>query len=117
MHHGPVGTDPVAEAPFLEGITHAQGAALFRTDIATYVAAVNANVTVPLNQSQFDALTDFTYNVGPGSVANSTLLQRVNAGAGAQDIADAFMMWHRGGPGIIVRRTAEINMFNNGVYP
>ena len=56
------------------------------------------------------ALIDFTYNLGAGRLASSTLRKRINAGdwAGARTEC---MKWVRGGgrvlPGLVKRRTAE----------
>lgn len=56
------------------------------------------------------AIVDFTYNLGSGNLASSTLRKRINAGdkAGARD---ELMKWVKGGgrvlPGLLRRRTAE----------
>jgi lysozyme len=80
--------------------------------------AVNKLVTVPISQSQFDALVDFCFNAGQGNLASSTLLRKVNA----SDFIGAywqFGMWvHAGGvvePGLVARRKAEAAMFRPGV--
>lgn len=60
------------------------------------------------------ALLDFTYNLGPTNLRNSTLRRRVNErdfeGAKAE-----FMKWVRGGgrvlPGLVRRRKAECDLF------
>jgi lysozyme len=61
-------------------ITQAQALQLLNSDIAKVVAAINANVKVPLTQNQYDALADFTYNEGVGALQSSTLLQLLNSG-------------------------------------
>lgn len=74
------------------------------------------NVKVPLSQGQFDALTSFTFNLGAGALASSTLLKKLNAGdcAGAQK---EFGRWvHAGGEvlqGLVRRRAAEAKLFGN----
>lgn len=56
------------------------------------------------------ALIDFTYNLGAGRLASSTLRKRINAGDWAGARAEC-MKWVRGGgkvlPGLVKRRTAE----------
>lgn len=77
--------------------------------------AVNRMVTVQLNQNQFDALVDFTFNLGSGALGSSTLLRLLNAGnfSGA---ANEFVKWnHAGGvvvAGLTKRRLAEQELFN-----
>ena len=60
--------------------TDAKCDAWTRQDLATADAAVRRLVRVPLNDWQRAALIDFTYNVGAGNLASSTLLRRLNAG-------------------------------------
>jgi len=84
-------------------------------DILFAQTAVNRLVTVPLTQHQFDALVDFTFNLGAGALAGSTLLKLLNAkdyaGADAQ-----FARWVRAGggvlPGLVKRRALEAAWFN-----
>lgn len=52
----------------------------FAHDTALAAAAVEKYVTVPLNDNQFGALVDWTYNAGRGALASSTLLRKLNAG-------------------------------------
>jgi lysozyme len=86
----------------------------FVQDTQTAVNAVNRTTDVPLTQEQFDALVSFTFNVGQGSEAHSTLLALVNqrnfAAAG-----DQFLVWnHTNGvvnAGLTRRRKAERALF------
>jgi lysozyme len=52
--------------------------AIFANDIAEAENIVQANVTVPLTQGQFDALVDFSFQFG-NDLATSTLLKKLNA--------------------------------------
>jgi lysozyme len=86
----------------------------FAQDTQTAVNAVSRTVDVALNQNQFDALVSFTYNVGQGSEAHSTLVGLLNngdtAGAAAQ-----FLVWNKVNgqvnPGLTRRRAAEQALF------
>lgn len=54
---------------------------LLRKDLNdVYGPAVLSMVTVPITQGQYNALTDFAYNLGTGALRRSTLLRKVNAG-------------------------------------
>lgn len=89
---------------------------VLRSDASIAVEAVRGGVKVPLTQDQFNALVSFTFNVGSGAFASSTLLARVNNHASAASIRDAFLMWVRAGgivaQGLVNRRTAEADLFN-----
>jgi lysozyme len=79
---------------------------------------VNGSVTTRLSQTQFDALVDFTYNLGSSNLSKSTLLKNVNAG---NDVTKAnFTDWnHARGKvvqGLTVRRTDEYNLYTTGSY-
>ncbi|WP_243294485.1 glycoside hydrolase family protein [Geothrix mesophila] len=87
-------------------------------DLKDSVGAVQRLVKVKLTQTQFDALVDFTYNVGQGSLESSQLLKSINSGkATADNIKDGFRGWLKGGKGIPARRDRETDLYNNGTYP
>lgn len=95
-------------------ITADEAEAFLASDIAGAVAGVNRLVTAPITQNQFDALVDFTFNLGCASLARSTLLRQVNAGdSGAA--AKQLLLWdHIHGrviPGLLRRRQAELELF------
>ncbi len=72
---------------------------------------VSKCVTVELNQNQFDALTDFVFNVGPKAFSGSTLLRLINESR-FSEAAMEFPKWHLPPlPGIIRRRAAEQALF------
>lgn len=87
---------------------------LFRRELREHEAAVKRLVKVPLTQGQYDALVSFSYNVGTGALAGSTLLRRLNAGA-YKLAADQFLRWIYGPPGtqagLLRRRRAERRLF------
>jgi lysozyme len=86
----------------------------FQADTQAAVHGVDLSLTTNVNQNQFDALTSFTFNVGVGAEAHSTLIRLVNArdfaGASAQ-----FLVWDHvdGAPnaGLLRRRQAEQALF------
>jgi lysozyme len=53
-------------------ITEGQALILLNKDMAAAVKAVDAVAHPSLNQSQFDAMVDLVFNVGPGAIAAST---------------------------------------------
>lgn len=83
-------------------------------DMQDAEAAVASLVKKPLTQSQFDALVSFTFNLGAGRLAESTLLVLLNRGnyAGA---AAQFQRWDKSKgvtlAGLVRRRKAEAELF------
>jgi lysozyme len=100
--------------------TQEQADAQVLIDTQNAVNHVNRDVTFAINQNEFDALVDFSYNAGCGALAGSTLLKDLNAGniAGA---AAQFEAWdHAGGKvvaGLLRRRLAEQNEFDTPPAP
>jgi lysozyme len=88
----------------------------FLEDMEGFEKAVRRLVTTPLTDFQFDALTSFTYNVGEGALAKSTLLKCVNAKEFEQ-AAKEFNKWVKAGgktmPGLVRRRASESLLFQN----
>ncbi len=103
-------------ADVVEGTTcdSARAEQWFQRDTAGAVAGVMRTVDVLMTQNQFDALVSFTFNVGVGSEAHSTLVQLLNNGHAAQ-AAQEFLKWdHIHGvesAGLLRRRTAEQALF------
>ena len=85
-----------------------------RQDVQTAVDGVNRLVTVPLTQNQFDALVDFSYNVGLGNLERSTLLKKLNSGD-YEGAANEFPRWNKANGkvmnGLTRRREAEKALF------
>lgn len=99
--------------------TQAQADARLAADLARFGASVDSVVRVPLSPQQKAALVDFTFNVGAGAFAGSTLLRLLNAGdyAGA---AAQFEAWDLAAgkkmAGLVTRRARERDLFNTGVW-
>jgi lysozyme len=115
VHSGPItGREP------LKKVTKQQALELLQADCATAASAVKKHVKKPLSQAQFDALVSFTYNCGEGSLAESTLLKKLNAGEfGA--VPTELEKWTHAGPGTVLpglvrRRKAEADLFTRGAY-
>ena len=96
-------------------ITQAEADDLFTFLMPSYEKQVTNLVKTKLTQNQFNALVSFAYNVGVGSLANSTLLKKVNANPNDPTIKTEFAKWNKsnGRPiqGLINRRAAEGEMY------
>lgn len=97
--------------------TQAQAEQWLLDDVADAEAAVNRLVHIAMSQEEYDSLVDFTFNLGIGNFAGSTLLKLLNA----RDIAGAveeFPKWDRAGgvevAGLLKRRLAEKALFTLG---
>lgn len=88
--------------------------AWFLGDTQAACNGVEHSLTTNVSQNQFDALVSFTFNVGVGAEAHSTMLALINARnfAGA---ANEFPKWdHVDGEvngGLLRRRLAEQDLF------
>jgi lysozyme len=94
-------------------LTEPEAAELLRRDLnANYAPYVRA-LRVKLTQNQFDALTSFVYNVGPGGL-QGTIGADLHAGQ-YRAAANALLAWdHAGGQvllGLQRRREAERHLF------
>lgn len=99
-------------------VTEDQACHLLLAKLGTFSDQVVKMVSVPINQNQLDALTDFAYNVGPGALHSSTLLKLLNAGD-VSGAADQFLVWNKAGgvavAGLTRRREAERSLFLQSV--
>ena len=110
-------------------ITQEQADLWFDQDHDLAGEIVSSYVVRPLTQSQFDAVTDFVYNVGRGMQGvrdgfvwlkngnHSTILNLLNAG-NYEAAALEFPKWNLPHlPGIIARRLAEQQLFRSVDIP
>ena len=95
-------------------ITDKQVDEYLQEDVKEAEDAVNKLVKIDLTQDQFDALVSFTFNLGAGSLQQSTLLKKVNAGD-TEGAAQEFQRWNRAGGKVLVgltkRRLGEADLF------
>ena len=90
---------------------------MLRWDVHEAEQAVERLVMVPLSQGQFDALVDFTFNLGSGRLASSSLLEDLNA-AKYEEAAAQLLRWDHAGAqelaSLKARRQAEFELWGAG---
>jgi lysozyme len=90
--------------------TQEQADAWLALDMSWAEMIVNNYVHITITQGEYDAMVDFTFNLGAGSFEHSTLLILVNEGK-FTEAANEFEKWdHAGGKvvaGLLRRRQAE----------
>jgi lysozyme len=95
--------------------TKEQAEMFLKNDLEKFEAGVRKLVTVPIKQNQFDALVCFSYNVGLGALAKSTLLKKININPNSEEIESEFMKWsfakHIQLEGLRLRRKAESELY------
>lgn len=105
-------------------ITTQDAERLFAEDVKECEDAVNLNVSVPLNQNQFDALSDFCFNFGADKFRSSGLLRELNAGHYGE-VPKRLMLWSKVkqkdgnlkvSKGLLHRRKREVNIWERGDY-
>jgi len=108
--------EQVKEGDTLE--SRQQAVALMQGDLKRFELAVAKLVDVPLDQHEFDALVSLVYNIGVGAYKDSTLLKKINAGAGVDEIVLEWMRWNKAGgkvsQGLINRRKSEVHLYRHG---
>lgn len=99
---------------FPNGVDKAQASEILELDVAVAAGAVLRLVRVPLTQGQFDALVDFTFNLGAGRLNGSTLLRNLNTGQYAA-AAGQLLRWDHAGSrelaALTTRRKAEFALW------
>lgn len=119
LHRSPVTASDRAR---FAGFTRADAMELLAHDLAGAESAVVAMVRPPIQlQHRFDALVDFTFNVGSGNLMRSTLLALLNRGVRGAPIAGELAKWDHDArgrelAGLRRRRHAEGVLWLTGVY-
>lgn len=89
---------------------------ILRRDLRKFETAVNAAITRPMTQNQFDAFVSLAFNIGPGAFKGSSVVRYFNTGDN-EKAAQAFMMWDKAGghvlPGLAKRRLSEMQQFRS----
>lgn len=96
----------------LQRITQQEADDLLQKDLASFVAAVNKAVHVPLTQNQFDALVSLSFNIGTAGMTTSSLVKVINAGHSndAAEIRRCFCLWCHPAE-LLPRRISEATVF------
>ena len=100
-------------------ISKKQADALLSADIEMVETHVQRLITVDLDQSQWDAIVSWCFNLGCGNLRASTMLQVINSGE-LDKVSEQIIRWDKVGKkavaGLTRRRKAEADLFDNGVY-
>lgn len=90
---------------------------ILREDIKAAEVCVNRLTTVTLEQSQFDMLVSFTFNLGCVALERSTMLFLLNQGD-YEKAASQLLRWNKAGgkevAGLTNRRKSEKEIWENG---
>lgn len=85
-----------------------------KDELERFEKGVKNSVNIPLTQGMFDACVSFSYNLGNGAFARSTLLKKLNLGD-IEGASEEFGKWVNAGGkkllGLQRRRDAERLMF------
>ena len=96
---------------FSAGITQAVAENLLIQDVAVAEGGVDKYASTS-NQNQGDALVDFAFNLGVGSLA-------MMLAHGFDQVPQQILRWNKAGgqvePGLSIRRRAELTLFNTPV--
>lgn len=112
--YGHTGPDVTADSP---AITEAEADRLLALDALGAARSVVRLIRIPLTDGQFDALTDFAFNLGGGALQRSRLRAVVNREE-HERVTEELLRWTRAGGvvvrGLLRRRQAEADMYHGG---
>ena len=96
-------------------ISETRATSLLMALLVSYEKAVDSFCRDDINQSQFDSLVCFSYNVGVNALKKSTLLKKVNANPNDPTIKNEFLKWDKANgkalKGLTKRRLEEANLY------
>jgi len=105
-------------------ITQDEAEEMFDKDVSQFDLNLSKIVTKPLKQNQWDALISFSFNLGTGSLLNSTLFKKLKADPEDPTIPDEFLKWDKARvngelvalKGLTRRRVAEAMIYKQNIY-
>jgi lysozyme len=87
---------------------------LLQEEMIEYESYINDMVDVDLNQSQYDSMCAWVYNLGPSNLGSSTMLRVLNEGK-YDEVPQQMKRWNKANgevlDGLIRRREAEALLF------
>mgnify|MGYP001347553528 CR=1 FL=1 len=102
------------QGPMQQRYTRAECDALLHDSLGKYLTELQACIHAPLRQHEWAALLSWAYNVGSASACKSTLVRKINAGAGPAEFCPELRKWvYAGGrkvKGLERRREAEFRV-------
>ena len=105
---------PCTAADNALSVTQSTAMSQFSADVNSAATMLTNNLSVPLNQGQFDAMVSLAFNMGP-RLKKHDVWRDASSGNMAAVPGD-IMSLGAGGPGMPPRRANEANMFANGLY-
>lgn len=91
---------------FRGGLNDVECGALLHSDLKRFVKCVDDNISVNINQREFNALVSLCFNIGEPRFVSSTVLRWINEGRNIKMIHAAFRLWNK--PNLARRRNIEI---------
>lgn len=96
-------------------ITQERADELFKNILDKFSKKAKSLIKKDLTDNQFSALVSFSYNVGTGNLASSTLLKKVNVDPLDNTIESEFLKWNKANKkvlnGLTRRRQAEADLY------